>query len=1851
MKNSSFLLYSTLITIFIVYPDWSLASYSGTLENSKYATQEIDENIFIAATTFHSNQPFRPAPVFKLLENEIPSFYKWIMPDLETYKTSDGLSIFSKVSTTVLPNDYFDVPYLNDTGSTLNMRYQVNNSFTDGERQTAFNNNDLITNFVGIHTTNSNHDGVFGGAINNAGQIINYIDGQFINNSVDSDNGYVIGGAIYNNDGTINNVNGDFVHNKANFSYYECNGINCPHSHAIGGAVANIFGTIMNMNGNFIVNEAYSKSGPSYGGAIYNSGNLETIKADFLYNDASSLEMYGSGGAIANDGEISNIIGDFLGNHTSGFNNTYTGGGAIDNRADFSAKIGKINGNFISNYAIGNLLNGKYTYASGGAIKNGGIIDVLNGNFFNNAVYTYSIEKNTTETSRGGALFNSGTINNLAGDFVGNYAYSSDIAYGGAIYNSGLLTISTQIGKDTIFSDNYVMSDLNEAKGGAIYNSGTINLIAEKENKIIFATNTDTIYNIGNLNAKSGIIELQSVSNIGNEELGNFHISGADVYLADGAIINQNNIIIESGTLNINMTSQSIHANIINNATVFAVNGTITNSIDGSGILNISGNVFNQNNISQNSINLNADSSFTNHTTGSITVNNFVGDGELINDGNLYFNGIALNTNITGSGNLIINNNVVSNANIAQKININPNKSLTIDISNLQSDVVNNGDLLINGDGTLSNSVSGNGIVNITNSVASNADNFDIEIINDGILQLTGGTLTHNVSGQNGTVQITGHVNNTANIAQQIEITDDAELTSNATNIGGKIQNSGQLYLTGGTLNIEVSGIGTININGEVSGSANNFGNNIINNDTLTLNGGTLLSQIYGNGKIIIGDELTANANLLSGKIINNYALNLTGGTLSNSVSGNGIVNITNSVASNADNFDIEIINDGILQLTGGTLTHNVSGQNGTVQITGHVNNTANIAQQIEITTNASLISNANNIDGNIQNFGELNLMDGNLNANISGTGITYISGCVFNNAIISQNLNIDTGASLFGSADGLGINVYNFGELNLTGGMLKSQITGTGNINIVGNVVNNSILSNKLFISGQFTTDASKIQSDFINNGRLVFTGGTNTNAISGTGNVEIQGAVENKAQINQDVSIRYDGQLTSSADVLLGNITNLGILNLSGGTIKSNIGGGIINIVGDIDFADFVFGGGHINMYANMNIKGGVVGASNFVVNDGTKLNFTNNVMRDNTLQVLSGGLVDIVSTNMAERSNTIEINDGGIVNISDTNAQGTKFSINKGGILNADASSLYVDIPNRLYPHIENAGTINISDGDLLSPIYGDGVTNIIGQVNNTGYISNSIRISNSGQFTTAANKFHKTVLNDGILNLTDGDLVADISGNGITNINGNVNINSDITNLQSTTVAHGAALDIHTANVNVSDMLLNGDLKLTIQDLMPYSTEYTGGKLNVTNDLTLGTDARLVFTFDSSVKLNKGEYTGNLSLITAGGNINGSWADVLSNNRYSINETPDKGTFEIIYIKDADEVVAGAGGSKNNANTALAWDSLTGVSGQTELIRQKLNDLSQHDAQTYVKTLEQIAPTHAQVVSNTTRVINSLINKQITERLNVISGHNGGDSNNIDAGLWAMGFINHSAQTGDSEYNGNTYGIAVGGDIAITNDIKAGIAYVFNSTDADATERTIGATGHNFALYGQYDLSKLALNALISYGVASYTDNTQLVDSEYKSNNFGLNISADYAFSGNWTGFAGTRYLMVSQDKYTDSIGQQISIDDSHILTLGVGGKYSDNIEMFGLAFNPVISAALTYDVLNSEHTAIVNIANAVYQITGDTIDPLGLEIGLALEKSIGNWNFGLKYDLELHNNFNSHTGQIIFRYAF
>ena len=309
--------------------------------------------------------------------------------------------------------------------------------------------NPIDSDFIGQYVTSSRF--AYGGAIYNEGTIGD-ITGSFIGNYVSS--GYQGGGGAIYNEGIIGDITGAFIGNYVSAS-----------SSAVGGAINNNYmGTIGDITGDFIGNYAFGSS--TFGGAIFNEGDISSITGDFIGNYASSTSTSTNylafGGAIynGNGGTIGSITGDFIGNYaTSSGSSAY--GGAIYNNG-YSVTIGNITGDFIGNYATS---SGSSAY--GGAIYNNGYsatIGNITGDFIGN--YTTS----SSSDASGGAIYNSGTIGDITGDFIGNYASSTnDYAYGGAIYNNGIIG---DISGD--FIGNYVSSSDYSAAGGAIYNSGTI---------------------------------------------------------------------------------------------------------------------------------------------------------------------------------------------------------------------------------------------------------------------------------------------------------------------------------------------------------------------------------------------------------------------------------------------------------------------------------------------------------------------------------------------------------------------------------------------------------------------------------------------------------------------------------------------------------------------------------------------------------------------------------------------------------------------------------------------------------------------------------------------------------------------------------------------------------------------------------------------------------------------------------------------------------------------------------------------------------------------------------------------------------------------------------------------------------------------------------------------------------------------------------------------------------------------------------------------------------------------------------------------------------------------------------
>ena len=185
-----------------------------------------------------------------------------------------------------------------------------------------------------------------------------------------------------------------------------------------------------------------NKATAGQGGAIYNNANAQVIVggASFQNNQAEQ-----SGGAIYNSGKLT--INNASTTSFTGNKSINAKGGAIYNGENAEAIVG--GASFQGNQSL-----------QGGAIYNNGKLSVANAS-------TSTFKDNTAGTGKGGAIYNDakGVATIEKALFQNNQA-----AQGGAIYNSGKLTINNA--STTAFKDNKATG----GKGAAIYNAsnGTV---------------------------------------------------------------------------------------------------------------------------------------------------------------------------------------------------------------------------------------------------------------------------------------------------------------------------------------------------------------------------------------------------------------------------------------------------------------------------------------------------------------------------------------------------------------------------------------------------------------------------------------------------------------------------------------------------------------------------------------------------------------------------------------------------------------------------------------------------------------------------------------------------------------------------------------------------------------------------------------------------------------------------------------------------------------------------------------------------------------------------------------------------------------------------------------------------------------------------------------------------------------------------------------------------------------------------------------------------------------------------------------------------------------------------------
>ena len=977
--------------------------------------------------------------------------------------------------------------------------------------------------------------------------IIGTLSGDFIGNNVYSE---TQAGGLTNNAFTISNLYGDFIENYSSHNAGAL--LNLEHGQignivgnflknngsAYGGAIDNE-AVITHMTANFVGNSAKSPSvesagfGKAFGGGIYNAGNINNISGDFIDNKAINRfdtgitsHVVSSGGGIYNNdyqnsintSVINSITGRFIGNSAS-IENTFNpsinvsfsaNGGALSNITN--DQIENITADFYNNFAsvknTGDISkNSAVTFdIKGGAIYNsGGTINNISGSFINNqiSINNTGVLDTTNISIMGGAIYTAGqttisaTNSNML--FFENSAtkigaFPDEVnTKGGAIYNGYLMFLNAVDG-DITFSNNY--ADL----GGAIYSSfGDIKINIGENRNITFATQSDDIYNDGNITVLgNGNLYLQSVYGNGGLYLGN-----TNIYLADGATLSQRDISISSNSILYAKAGSLLSPNISyvpsihNDGILYLSDGILSRGVFGVGTTVIQGDVTSET-LLQNDVVIPHGKSL------KISANNIAH--EISNNGTLYLAEGTLNYSyvngnndkyyegyITGDGTIVTTGDVSSDA------------------DKLGNNIVNDYALRLTS-GTLNKVVTGKGVIIIPDGgyLASNASNLQNNIENNHILVLTGGILSKSIIGSGHTL-----------------IREDVYSSADNFQGDGSFFNDCNLYLTGGDLQHAISGNGNIVIGGFVQSSADNLLNNVdvSGENVLTLTGGTLnrvISTTEKGNVVIDGLVSTIAYNLLTDVSVNSEkTLILSGGALNTNITGAGLVEIDGmveiannktvdtNVAINTDksltasinSIGGAVINNGLLTLTdGGTLSGVISGS-------GNIVAKANVDK---ITTSADYLQNPLQLQSSAT---KVVLTDGTLNNKINGGSI-----------VVAGNVK--------SHANNIGADVSNNGTFVLTGGTLTHHINGAGDFEID---------------SGTLTTNADMLQmSKITNNGVLDITSGILTQDVVGGKTIIADGA---------GICSKNIGDLELNGNMYVGNNTITATNTIINGTVNMDI------------------------------------------------------------------------------------------------------------------------------------------------------------------------------------------------------------------------------------------------------------------------------------------------------------------------------------------------------------------------------------------------------------------------------------------------------------------------------------------------------------------------------------------------------------------------------------------------------------------------------------------------------------------------------------------------------------------------
>ncbi|MDD4519826.1 MAG: autotransporter outer membrane beta-barrel domain-containing protein [Alphaproteobacteria bacterium] len=402
--------------------------------------------------------------------------------------------------------------------------------------------------------------------------------------------------------------------------------------------------------------------------------------------------------------------------------------------------------------------------------------------------------------------------------------------------------------------------------------------------------------------------------------------------------------------------------------------------------------------------------------------------------------------------------------------------------------------------------------------------------------------------------------------------------------------------------------------------------------------------------------------------------------------------------------------------------------------------------------------------------------------------------------------------------------------------------------------------------------------------------------------------------------------------------------------------------------------------------------------------------------------------------------------------------------------------------------------------------------------------------------------------------------------------------------------------------------------------------------------------------------------------------------LVNNRYefeAVTCTDGNGLCYIArYSTDGADATESMGGDEEQVAIAGAFLDGRPFDSSAEIfpVADALNELSQStdatEQATYLKLLSLVGPEKEGLERQTAITSNNMVLQTISNRFgnptfHVYSGGMNSGDNFFNSGFWVQTLYNRTKKIDESDtlkdgYEGKNIGGAMGLDAQLFDSMMVGFGYSYTSSSIDNSDKTreIDIKNNSAFVYAKYQPNNFYVNLIGTYSTGENemhqtmtVGTTSLTELDVKSTYDTKSYSGQVMFGYETdiiTPSIGARYFKITQEAYTDAIGQEFGETSSDFATAIAELSYASTFEFSRRAhFSTALKVGGTYDVKTSKGETVVSLPNGnIYTVEGKELDRAAATAGASITFEIdGNAEIELSYDYEKRKNYQSETGSV------